>query len=105
MKPHGIDLDSGAIQMFCEKWKIKRLSVFGSILRDDFGPDSDVDFVAEYEEDADWDLLDCLRAQEELQSIIGRKVDLLERAGIDSSANRFLKKEILSTLETVHAAR
>jgi predicted nucleotidyltransferase len=104
MKPHGVALDSQEIQDFCRRWKIKGLSVFGSILRDDFGPESDVDFVVDYDEDADWDLFDAMSMQEELEAILGRSADLLDRKGIESSENRFLKHAILSTQVPVYGS-
>src|SRR5438874_11661219 len=104
MIAHGIDLNSEAIREFCHKWKIRELSVFGSILRDDFRPDSDVDFLADFVEDAEWDLFNHMDMEDELAEIVGRDVDLLTRFGVESSRNRFLKREILSHLERVYAA-
>jgi predicted nucleotidyltransferase len=105
MIAHGIDLNSEAIRDFCLKWKIRELSVFGSILREDFRPDSDVDFLADYEEGAGWDLFDHMDMEEELAGIVGRDVDLLTKYSVETSQNRFYKKEILSTAEPVFAPR
>ena len=105
MIAHGIDLNSNAIRDFCRKWKIRELSVFGSILRDDFRPDSDVDFLVEHEADAQWDLFDSLHMEEELAELVGRPVDIVDRYAAETSQNRFFKKEILSTAEPVFARR
>jgi predicted nucleotidyltransferase len=105
MTAHGIDLDSEAIRSFCAKWKIRELSVFGSILRDDFRPDSDIDFLADFEMNAGWDAFDHMDMEEELAKIVGRKVDLVGRSAIEASRNRFYKKEILSTAEPIRAKR
>src|SRR2546427_5157354 len=105
MKAHGIDLESQAIRNFCIKWKIKELRVFGSILRDDFRPDSDIDFLADFDEDADWDLLDHMDMEEELAGIVGRRVDLLTKYSVENSHNRFYKQAILSKSEPVVARR
>ena len=105
MTAHGIDLDTPEIREFCRRWRIRGLSVFGSVLRDDFRPESDIDFVAEFEDDDDGDMLDLLRMKEELERIVGRRVDLYDRAGVEASRNRFLKREILRTMESVRAAR
>ena len=102
---HGIDLTSSAMQEFCRKWKIRELAVFGSFLRDDFRPDSDVDFLADYEDDAEWDLFDSIRMQEELEATLGRRVDVVDRYGVEHGGNRFIRQEILSTAETVYASR
>src|SRR5712692_3511361 len=105
MTAHGINLNSEAIRDFCARWRIKELSVFGSILRDDFRPDSDVDFLADFDEDAEWGICDHMDMEEELGTIVGRKVDLVGRSAIEASRNRFYKKEILSTAEPVSAKR
>ncbi len=105
MQLHGIDLNSRAIREFCIKWKVTELSVFGSILRDDFRPDSDVDFLVSYDRDAEWDLSDLIIMRDELAHVVGRPVDLISRATVERSDNRFIKKEVLSTSEPVFAKR
>jgi|SRR5579862_1986170 len=103
MTAHGINLDTPAVRDFCGKWKIRKLCVFGSILRDDFRPDSDIDFLVDYEDNVRWDLFDHFDMEEELARIIGRQVDLVERSTIEASRNRFRKREILATAEPVIA--
>ena len=103
MRFHGIDLDTGAIRDFCKKWKIKELSVFGSILRDDFRPDSDIDFLVSYDEDAEWDLSDHVEIQEELAEVVGRHVDLLSRYAVETDRNWIFRKAVLSGAERVYA--
>jgi predicted nucleotidyltransferase len=105
MTVHGIDLDTQAIRSFCKKWKIKELSVFGSILRQDFRPDSDIDFLVTFDGNAQWDLYDVELMRDELERTIGRSVDVISRSAIERSDNRFIKKEVLSTAETVYAKR
>lgn len=101
---HGIQLDTPAVREFCQKWKIRSLEVFGSILRDDFRPESDIDFLVVHEPGADWDLFDHFRMEDELAEIVGRRVDLLDREVVETSRNRFRKRDILSTVEAVYAA-
>jgi predicted nucleotidyltransferase len=103
MIAHGINLDSDAIREFCRKWKICELKVFGSILRDDFGPDSDIDFLIEHEADAEWDVFDHFDMEDELAGIVGRKVDLVDIDTVRQSRNRFRRREILSTAEPIIA--
>jgi predicted nucleotidyltransferase len=105
MNAHGIDLDTPAIREFCLKWKIKDLRVFGSFLRDDFRPESDIDFLVDHEEDAEWDLFDHFDMEEDLGAIVGRSVDLVDLDAIQQSRNRFRKREILSSAEPVIAKR
>ena|SRR5258708_98902 len=102
---HEIDLDSQAIREFCKKWKIKELSVFGSILRDVFRPDSDIDFLVTYDRDAEWDISDVVNMKHELAHALGRPVDIISRSAIERSDNRFIKKEVLSTMEPIYAKR
>ena len=75
MQFHGIEIPLPAIAAFCRRHRIHRLALFGSILRDDFTPESDIDVLVEFEPDATpgWDFFSM---QDELSNIIGRKVDL-----------------------------
>ena len=98
-------LNSEAIHNFCVKWRINELSVFGSVLRTDFRPDSDIDFLADFDEGAEWDLLDHMDMEEELSSIVGRDVDLLTRYSVENSDNRCYKQRILGTAESIFARR
>lgn len=93
-----------AIRDFCRRWRIARLEVFGSILRNDFGPASDVDFLVTWEEDVHWGWADYLRAGEELATIVGRQVDFIERSAIETSRNWIRREDILGTARVIHAA-
>ena len=73
------------------------MSFFGSVLRDDFGPDSDVDVLVEFEEKATWSLLDHIRMQDELGDLLQRKVDLVTRSGVESSRNWIRRESILTS--------
>ena len=105
MERHGIQLDSPEIREFCRKWKIIRLEVFGSILRHDFRPDSDVDFLVEYDDSTEWDLFDSFRMEEDLERILGRPVDIVDRFAIEHTGNQFVRQEILSTTEAINVGR
>ena len=72
---------------FCQRWMVAELSLFGSILRDDFGPDSDVDVLVTFDVNAHHSLFDLVQMQDELKVIFGRDVDLISRWGIESSRN------------------
>jgi predicted nucleotidyltransferase len=71
-----IKLPKDQIAEFCRRHRIRRLSVFGSALRDDYGPDSDVDVLVEFEPDACVGLITLAGMELELAEIIGQKVDL-----------------------------
>jgi uncharacterized protein len=88
---------------FCRRWKVRELALFGSILRDDFGPDSDVDLLVSFDPAADWSLLDHVRMEKELEALLGREVDLVSRRAVEKSENWIRRKEILDTAETVYA--
>ena len=64
---------------FCRRWKIARLEVFGSALRDDFAPDSDIDLLVTFASDAQWSLFAHMRMEDELKSILDRDVDVVTR--------------------------
>jgi uncharacterized protein len=90
---------------FCGKWKIADLRVFGSALREDFRPDSDLDLLVRFTPDADWSLIDHVAMEEELTGIIGRKVDLVSERAIERSSNWIRRAAILETAEPYFAAR
>ena len=92
------------IQEFCHRWKIVELALFGSALREDFRPDSDVDLLVRFAPDADWSLLDHARMERELGEILGRDVDLVSRTAIEASPNWIRRREILSTARALYAA-
>jgi hypothetical protein len=99
-----VALDAGRIRDYCTRWRIVELSLFGSVLRDDFGPDSDVDFLARFAEDADWGLADLDRMEAELSAVVGRPVDLVEREAVEESRNYVRREAVLSLLETIYVA-
>ena len=95
-----VRLDRDAIVAFCRKWRIRELSIFGSALRDDFGPDSDLDFLVSFSPDATWDLFDLTAMQDELEALYGRPVDLVQKEAL---RNPWRKREILKTREVIYA--
>ena len=90
-----IQVDSEQVADFCRRWKIAEMSLFGSVLREDFGPQSDVDVLVRFAEGADWSLLDHVAMQEELAGILGRKVDLVSLRGLERSRNWIRRRAIL----------
>ena len=90
-----------AIEAFCRKWRIEELALFGSVLRDDFSSDSDVDVLVTFSPDARLSLLDFVDMKEELQEILHRPVDLVSKGGL---RNPFRRHEILNTRQVVYAA-
>lgn len=99
-----ITLDRTQLTDFCRRWKIRKLEVFGSVLRPDFGPDSDVDFLATFEPAAGWTLFDEITMQDELAQIVGRRVDLASRRAVERSHNWIRRRSILEGAEAVHGS-
>ena len=89
------------ISEFCLRWKVVEFSLFGSILREDFRPESDVDVLVTFAPEAQVSLFDLVQMQIELEILFGRPVDVVEK---DALRNPFRKREILSTAQVVYAA-
>lgn len=100
-----LDLPIDRIAAFCRKWRIVELSLFGSVLRPDFGSESDVDVLVSFAADAPWGLLDLARMEEELQTIMGRPVDLVERCAVERSENYIRRRQVLQSAEPIYVAR
>lgn len=98
-----IAIPSEGIASFCEHWQVTEFALFGSVLRDDFGPESDIDVLVAFRDGARHTLLDMVRMGEELKALFGREVDLTERAGIERSRNYIRRKAILQSAETIYA--
>lgn len=99
-----IEVEREQIAEFCRRWKIEEFALFGSVLREDFGPDSDVDALAKFAPDADWSFFDHVRMEEELGRLFGRKVDLVSCRAIERSANRTRRESILTSAQVIYAA-
>jgi len=95
-----IDVDDEVLQRFCRENRIRRLSLFGSVLRDDFGPESDVDVLVEFEPEARVGLMGLTRMELELTELLGRKVDLNTPAGL----HRRFRDRVLAEAEVLYAA-
>jgi len=89
------------LKQFCRRWAISELALFGSILREDFGPDSDIDILVTFAPEAEWGLLDHIQMETELAELLGRQVDLLSRRAVERSHNPFRRREILESAQVV----
>ena len=99
-----IDIPEERIADFCEKWQIQEFAFFGSVLSDDFKPNSDLDVLVTFHENAKPTLFDVVRMENELIELFGRDVDLVSRRGLEFSRNYLRRNAILSSAETVYAA-
>lgn len=99
MRQPPLDLPREPIAEFCRRHHIRRLALFGSVLRPDFGPDSDIDVLVEFEPGCIPGLA-FFTMQEELAGLVGRKVDLNTPAGL----SRYFRDEVLNGAETLYAS-
>jgi predicted nucleotidyltransferase len=101
MSNNGVIYDRRRLAEVCRRWRITEFNLFGSVLRDDFRPDSDIDVLVSFAPEAGWSLLDIVCLTEELEKVFGRKVDLVEKEAL---RNPFRRHEILSHREIIYAA-
>ena len=95
-----LDVDHEALERFCRENHIRRLALFGSVLREDFGPQSDVDVLVEFEAGTRMGLMGLTRVELELTALLGRKVDLNTPKGLH---HRF-RDRVLAEAEVLYAA-
>jgi predicted nucleotidyltransferase len=88
-----------ALAELCQRFYVRELSLFGSVLRDDFHDDSDIDLLVEYEPEARVTLFDHFELEEELQRLMRRKVDLVSKRGL----RPILRDEILGSMQVIYA--
>lgn len=100
-----VPVDRKRIADFCRRWKVTELSLFGSVLREDFTPESDVDVLVTFSAEARWGLFDMVRMEDDLGRVLGRKVDLVEREAVERSENYIRRRRVLGSLEPVYVAR
>jgi uncharacterized protein len=96
-----IDIPKNQIADFCRHWKIREFSLFGSVIRHDARPDSDIDVLVSFDEDASWSFFDLIVMKDELTTLFGREVDLVEKEAV---RNPFRRHSILTNREIIYAA-
>ncbi|MEK6767206.1 MAG: nucleotidyltransferase domain-containing protein [Planctomycetota bacterium] len=99
-----IDIPKEKIAEFCLKWNICEFSLFGSVLREDFQPESDIDILVTFRDDAKHTLFGLVHMKNELKKIFGREVDFVTRRSVESSRNYIRRKAILTSAEPIYAA-
>ncbi len=99
-----IEVSAHQVDEFCRRWKITELSLFGSALGDEFGPESDVDFLVSFAPDADWSLLDHIGMEQELSEIVGRKAEVATRRSVERSENWIRREAILGSAREIYVA-
>ena len=99
-----IDVPRERIAAFCQRWGIRELALFGSVLRDDFGAESDIDVLVTYQPGREWTLADYMQMHDELEAILGRRVDLVNRRAVERSANPVRRRAILESARVIYVA-
>lgn len=102
--PLPISLPLEQLAAFCHQWQITQLALFGSVLREDFDSDSDVDMLVTFAPNAGWSLFDVMDAQEQLSALVGRNVDLVERDAVEKSRNYIRRNAILASARVLYVA-
>jgi len=100
-----IELPMQQIAEFCQRWQIIEFALFGSVLRNDFRPDSDVDVMVQFHPDAHPRFRTLDQMEAELKTMFHREVDLITREGIEASRNYLRRREILSSMQVIYAKR
>jgi predicted nucleotidyltransferase len=99
-----VEFPMDAIREFCQRWQISELALFGSALRDDFRPDSDIDLLVTFAPDAHWSLFDLVDMRDELTGIFGRNVDFVSREAIEKSYNHIRRRNILNSAQVIYGS-
>jgi len=97
-----IEIPQAEVEAFCRQWQIVRLELFGSVLRDDFRPDSDVDVLVTFDEHVKPRLGDLLHMEDELRKLLGRSVDLGTRKSVQQDANYLRRRAILASTLVIY---
>jgi predicted nucleotidyltransferase len=90
------------IAEFCDRWKITEFALFGSVLRDDFRPDSDIDVLLTFSPDSKWSLFDWVDMKDELTGLFQRQVDIADKEGLK---NPYRQYEILNTQQVIYGSQ
>ena len=100
-----VPLPLDKIKEFCDRWRIVEFALFGSVLRDDFHSNSDIDVMVEFNQDSRHSLFDLVIMEDELKAIFNRDVDLVTRKGITNSRNYLRRQNILNSAQIIYESR
>ncbi len=104
MSSVSLEIPKMGVADFCRRWNISELALFGSVLRPDFRPNSDVDVLVTFSAGTHWTLLDCVEMEQELSAIFGRTVDLISRRAVEKSANSIRRRQILDSAKVFYGS-
>ena len=104
MTPMNLGIDADKIAVFCRRWKINKLAIFGSAMREELRPDSDIDLLVTFHSDANWTMFDHFTMEDELSHLLGREVDLISVRAVEENPNPITRREILDSARQIYAA-
>ena len=104
MAPINLGIEADKIAVFCQRWKINKLAIFGSAIREELRPDSDIDLLVTFHSDADWTMFDHFTMEDELTRLLGREVDLISIRAVEENPNPITRREILDSARQIYAA-
>jgi uncharacterized protein len=104
MLAQNLDLPIVEIKKICDRWQIVEFALFGSVLRDDFQPTSDIDILIDFAPNARKGLLSLARIKHELEDLLGREVDILTKQSIEQSYNLTRSRNILKSAQVLYVA-
>jgi len=99
-----LDLPMAQIKELCDRWQIEEFALFGSVLRDDFKPSSDIDVLITFAPNARKGLLTLARIKHELEDLLGREIDISTRKSIEQSPNKSRSQDILKSAQVLYVA-
>ena len=97
-------ISHAALVEFCKGWQVTELHLFGSVLSESFSEESDIDILVTFDEEATWGIFDFVRMRDELQTLVGRDIDLIEKVAIERSRNPIRREAILQSARKTYAA-
>ena len=98
-----IEIPQHKIAQFCQRWGIHELAFFGSVLRDDFTPESDIDVLVSFRDGKRFSFSDLANMEQELEAILGRPVDVGTRRSVEEDENYIRRKAILDSAQVIYA--
>jgi predicted nucleotidyltransferase len=104
MTLHNIDIGEDEIEKICQRFLIKELAIFGSVLRDDFNESSDIDLLIEFKTDSGISFFDIIDLQDEFKKLFGRDVDIVSKNAVRRSRNYIRKNTILENHKVIYAS-
>jgi predicted nucleotidyltransferase len=96
---------SHQLAAFCQRWQVDELALFGSAVRDDFSPQSDIDLLVSFAPHSDWSLFDHIQMKMELKKLFGHEIDLITRRALEQSRNALLRSEILNSAKVLYSKK